>query len=253
MLTLLFILLVTAHAGLGLQCITNCSLTKIPFGEALRVRAAQCQQRVTRSTCTVDITLKFDTKQYSATFGESPDDAEKIYISPGLPLDYDFSVQCLTETDCVMRDAQKRIDALVRRFYSAAAVYEEIAPLITDPLVVDRVKCFNAKSDLVTCASGEMCITEYDQIARQVRSRGCAIGSSARVYVYDSPTYASFTIVCKRDLCNGDTTYNRVKDILNRNSLVHANGRILGSAGSISVIPSLSIMLAVTLALFHLG
>ena len=253
MLTLLFILLVTAHAGLGLQCITNCSLKGIPFGEALRIRAAQCQQRVTQSICTVDIALDFEKLQYSAIFGGSPKDAETIYISAYIPLDYDFSQQCSTETDCVIRDAQKRIDDLTRRAYNATAIYREIAPLIASPVAANPMKCFDANINVITCASGEICSNIYDPIASRVRSRGCVIGSYARVYVFDSPTYASFDVECTSVLCNGEVGYKKIKDILFKNKLVDANGRILGSAGSGSVIPSLSIMLSVTLALFHLA
>ena len=248
MLTLLLILLAATDVTVSLLCITNCSLTNIPFGEDLRIRAGQCQQRATLSVCTVDMTLDFHKMQYSAIFGGSPKDAETIYISAGLPLDYDFSQQCSTETDCVVRDAQKRIDELTRRSYNATVVYGEIAPIITSALAGDQIKCFDANSNVVTCASGEICSIVYDQIARRVTSRGCVSIGFLRVFVYDSPTSASFDIRCKRDLCNGDLTYYRIKDILNKYNLVYANGRILGSAGSRTVISSLSILLCVTLA-----
>ena len=251
MLSLLFILLVTVHAGAGLQCITDCRLTGIPFGEELRIRASQCQKRVELPFCTVDITLDFDTRQYSAIFGVGAILRESIFISAAIPLNYDFTQQCSTDADCVARDAQKRIDDMIGRSYNATALYGEIGPLITSPSTGDQIQCFDAGSKVVTCAPGELCRFEYDTIGGRVTSRGCVFTDIARVSVFDSPTNAFFDINCKRDSCNGDETYDRIKDILYKNNLVRANGRILDSAGTRSAISLVSIMLSVIFALFH--
>ena len=113
MLSVLLILLVTANAGWGLECITSCLFINIPFGEDLRIRADQCEQRVTLPACTVAITLEFRKMQYTADFGNSHETLESIYIESRAPLVFDFDLQCATDTDCVIRDAQKRIDEYV--------------------------------------------------------------------------------------------------------------------------------------------
>ena len=91
----------------------------------------------------------------------------------------------------------------------------------------------------------------YDPIVGRVTSRGCVSRDIAWVAVYDSPTNAFFDIKCKRDSCNGDVSYDRIKDILYKNNLVRANGRILDSAGSRSTISLFSIMLPIILAIFR--
>ena len=229
MFTVLFILLAAAEVTWSLECIAYCSLPRIPFGEDLRARASECRQRVTAATCTVDIILNFDKKQYSATFGEFVSNYERISISSGEPLEYRFSRQCSIDIDCVITDAQKRIDELTRQPYNAMSIYGEIAPIITDPLAGDPIKCVGANSSAVTCGSGEICRIAYDPRARRITTRGC-VSSIREVYLYDSPTYASSEIKCNSDLCNNMEAYDKVKSILNKNNLVDANGRINATA-----------------------
>ena len=229
MFTVLLILLAAVDVTCSLECIAYCSLTRIPFGDDLRIRAGEYQRRVTAPTCTVDITLNFHKMQYSATFGDIASNYERISISSGEPLEYRFSRQCSFDIDCVLRDAQKRIDELTGRPYNAVAIYEEIAPLITSQLAGDQIDCFGANSSTVTCRSGEICRIIYDPRARRVTSRGC-VSSILQVYFYDSPTYASSEIKCNSGLCNIMEVYEKVKSILNKNNLVDANGRINATA-----------------------
>ena len=250
MLTLLFILSVTAKADEGLECIADCLFGAVPLGEDLRIRAAQCQSRVTRSACTVEISLNFDKMQYSALFGKSFEDYETITISSESPLDYHFGQHCSTDTGCVIRDAQKRIDNLIRRPYNATAVYRDIAPNITSSGARDWYLCYKADYRWFRCNDHQLCSIDYDPIARQVRSRGCISSNSARVSVAKRNTQASFAIECKGHFCNSDATYDTVKNILHKHNLVYANGTIIDSAGSQNVISPLSIMLSVTLAFF---
>lgn len=226
MLTFVFIVLVTAHAGLGLECITNCKLSGIPLSEALNISAARCQQRSERSVCTVSVDLDFSTMRYSATFGERPADLEWFDISPTTPLDYTFSQQCSTDTDCVIHNAQKRMDDLIGQSFDATTIYGEIAPIISPPITGDPIKCFDYVSGVVTCASGDICYLLYDTLAQAPHTSGCVSNSPALVLVYGTPAYASTEIRCKSDLCNSEGTYGRIKAVLNKYNLVDANGRI---------------------------
>ena len=225
MLAALLIFLLAADATWSLECITNCSLKAVPFGEDLRIRTNACQQRVTLLACTFDITLDFETKQYSVFLGGPPGESEAISMSSFLPLHYDVSRQCSTDTDCVIRDAQNKIDEVTRRPYDATALYEEIETIITSPLAEDPITCFDDAGSVATCEFGQICTIDYDAIAQRIRSRGCLF-RFPEVYVYDSPTDASFDVHCNSDLCNTLETYEKIKGILNKNNLVDANGRI---------------------------
>ena len=225
MLTACLILLAAAEVTWGLECIVDCSLRAVPFGEEIRIRAAQCPRRVTAPTCTIDVTVNFDRMQYTANFAPVSKDSESIFISLNQPLDYSVTRQCSTDNDCAIRGAQSRVSELTGRPYNATALYGEIAPFIRSPLARDPIKCFDANSTAITCALGQICSIKYDPIARRVRSRGCVFGAPI-VSVYGSPTDASFDINCKSELCNNEETYEQIKRILNRNDLVDANGGI---------------------------
>ena len=224
MLTVLLILLVAADATWSLECINRCLLTKIPFGEAIGNRTDECQ-RSTFPACNVIITVDFETKQYSASFGVAPEDLEAIFISLFQPLSYGFSRECSTDTDCVIREAQSRVDEVTRRPYNATAIYREIAVILTSPLAGDPIKCFNDAGSVATCSSGQTCNIEYDQIERKTRSRGCLFNVPG-VSVNDSPSYTAFEVNCISDLCNTEETYEKVKGVLNKNNLVDADGRL---------------------------
>jgi hypothetical protein len=225
MLVLLISLLLTAEIGHALQCITNCSVGEFGFEEPFRIPDGQCQQRIEASECTVRVDFKYHDQVYTVEFGKNRSSADFIYISSSPYLSYTTNYYCSKETNCVFSPLQKRINQMVRRTYNATHIYEQLAPLIENPLRTHAVKCYNMTKKIVKCSHDQVCGLSYDQQAQDVRARGCQLSPGARVFVYDADYYSALHIECTRNLCNDDATIARIKSILASNNLTDANGR----------------------------
>ena len=226
MLTVLLILLVAPDATQGLKCIFDCPLRDVPFGEDLRIRGRQCQQRIESDSCKIEIVLDYHQQTYAVNFPLDSDEVESIAITPPRRLDYEFDIECSANDDCILDDAHMRITELTRRPFNTQVVYEEIASIVTGATPEDRLQCFNTKDEIVTCASGYRCEIQYDLKGQMVTQRDCGSPFAPSVLVYENPMFSSFDVVCSHSLCNTEETYQKIKSILYKNNMVDANGRI---------------------------
>ena len=225
MFTALLILLAASDATLGLKCIYECSLREVPFGEDLRIRGRQCQKRLERDSCKIEVVLDYHQQTYTVNFPFDSDEVESITITPPSRLDYEFDLECSTDDDCILEDAQTRISELTRRPYNTQIIYEEIS-IITGAAPEVPMKCVNTRDEIVTCVSGDRCEIQYDLKAQMVSQRACGSPFGPAVLVYENSMFSSFDIVCSHSLCNTVETYEKIKGILNKNNMVDANGRI---------------------------
>jgi len=233
MLVLVFGLLLTANSGLAaeVQCITNCTVGELQFGDAFSFPGTQCQQRTVGSDCTVRVNFNYHERRYTVEFGKNRSSADFIYISPLPYLSYTISHFCSDGTDCVFSNLQKKIDKMVRRTYNAKDIYDQLAPLIKNSSRSGPIQCYNIKNEIVKCSRGQICGLSYNQKEKEIRARGCHSGRDTRVFVYDSDYYTALHIDCNRNLCNDEATLTRIKTILTENALTDSNGRRL-SAGT---------------------
>jgi hypothetical protein len=228
MLVLVFGLLLTAtidHAA-AIQCITNCTVDGLKFGDSFNFPGARCQQRIFGSNCTVLINFNYHERQYTVELGKNLSSADLIYITPSLPyLSYKINHYCSDRTKCVFKNIQKKIDKMVRRSYNATDIYAQLEPLIQGSSQNDPIECYNNKTKIVQCAHNQICGLSYDQQKQEIRARGCHSAHGPRVFVYDAEYYSALHIDCTRNLCNDEETLTKVKSILAKNGLTDANAR----------------------------
>jgi hypothetical protein len=196
-----------------------------PFSEPFLIPDGQCQQRTSRSSCSVSLDLAYQDRTYTVEFDNIFTPHDFIYITSGPYLSYSIHYQCSKETNCVISYIQNRVTEMTDRAYNAAEIYAQLAPLIENPSPGDPLQCYNTNNQIKTCLPNEICTLDYDQRSNRIRSRGCQSENIARVSVYDGGSYTSLEIDCARNLCNDIGTYTQVKTILANNGLTDANGR----------------------------
>ncbi|CAF3314716.1 unnamed protein product [Rotaria sp. Silwood2] len=225
MFALLLILLLMADIGYGLQCITNCSLGRYQFGQIFNIPDGQCQQRISGSVCSIDITFDYHENWYYVSFDTLMVSADYFYISSIPYLSYSIKYQCSKGTDCVLSYAQNRINEMISRNYNAQTIYGQLAPIIENSSRNGSIQCYNMKNEIVICTSKQSCSVDYDQREHRVVSRGCSENNGPTVFVYDGEGHATFDVECNRDLCNTDETLSKIKIVFNNNGLTDGNGR----------------------------
>ncbi|CAF3706769.1 unnamed protein product [Rotaria sp. Silwood1] len=101
----------------------------------------------------------------------------------------------------------------------------------------------------MTCSSSQLCSSSFDTKKKQIQSRRCDLDDgNARVTIFDDDLSPRLDVQCRRNLCDGDTTFNQIKSILAENGLTDANGRII-AAGTKEMASSVSVTLAFIIAL----
>ncbi|CAF1347933.1 unnamed protein product [Adineta steineri] len=225
MLVLLIILLLSIDVAHTLQCITNCSIGNFRFGEPISIPDGQCQQRKSKSDCTMSLQFRYDQYTYNAQFDTIVLPADFIYITSGPYLSYSINYECSKQTDCVLTYAQNRINEMTRRTYDANRIYGELAPFIHNSTRKGPIQCYNMRNEIIECLASEGCFLDYDQRAKKVRSRECKTYGTPTVSMYDGKSYSSFDVSCNRNLCNDDETFEQIKTIFVNNGLTDDNGR----------------------------
>ncbi|CAF1196935.1 unnamed protein product [Adineta steineri] len=225
MLVLLIILLLSIDVAHTLQCITNCSIGNFRFGEPISIPDGRCQQRKSKSDCTMSLKFLYHQHMYNADFDTILLPSDFIHISSGSYLFYTISYECSKQTDCVLTYAQNRIDEMTRRSYDANRIYGQLAPFIQNSTRQGSIQCYNTRNQIIECSASESCSLDYDQRAKKVRSRGCSSDKDPTVSMYDGKSYSSFDVSCNRNLCNDDATFEQVKTIFVNNGLTDDNGR----------------------------
>lgn len=226
----LIILFFFVDSSRSLQCITNCSIENIKFNETFQIPNGQCQQRISSSECFISLEFNYFRRTYRVAFKDMSTSMDFIYINSPLYLTYDISYRCSKETNCVISYATKRISEMIARDYNAARIYQELAPLIENPLRNGSIQCYDTRHNIISCSRGYICSLNYDPIGKKARSRGCALDADSRVFVSDGITYGSLTVECDQNLCNGDGTLEKIKTILANNGLTDLNGRRIAGA-----------------------
>lgn len=217
--------------GTNIQCISNCTINDIKFGEKFSLPDGQCPERVSESDCTVRVNFNYHDRRYSVELGKQRSTADFIYISSKPHLSYTINHYCSNQSDCVFKDLQQKIDRMVSRAYNSDQIYEQLSPLIKGSLREGPLKCYNIKDEVVECSEKEICGLSYDQDKKKIRARGCDVGDEARVFIYDADYFSALHVDCDRDLCNDETTLTSIKDLLVKNGLTDADGRRIVSNG----------------------
>ena len=227
------LLLFTANVVLAteVQCISDCTISDLVFGDTFSFPNAQCPQRVSTSECTIRVTFNYQEQRYTVELGKNRSNADFIYINSKPYLSYTINHYCSDQTECVFKDLQKKIDQMVRRTYNTQDIYGQLAPSIKDSSRNDPLQCYDMKNEVVECSEKEICGLSYDQQKNEFRARGCDVGSEARVFVYDADTYSALHIDCDRNLCNDEKTLADVKNILVKSGLIGPDGRRVLSNG----------------------
>ncbi|CAF4144027.1 unnamed protein product, partial [Rotaria sordida] len=185
MFVLLLILLLTPNIGYALQCITNCSLGAYLFSQKFNIPDGKCQQRVSKSVCSILMTFDYHTNLYYVTFSSLIESVDYFIISSLPYLSYSINYQCSKQTDCVLQYGTNRIDEMVGRAYNARDIYGQLAPIIGNSLKNTSIQCYNMKNEIVICSSDEICSIDFDQLENRIISRDCKQSYGPRVYVYD--------------------------------------------------------------------
>lgn len=227
MLVFVFGLLLTAtivHAT-ELQCIANCTIDGLKFGDSFSFPGGECQQRIFGSDCTIRINFNYHERQYTVELGRNRSSADFIYINSLPYLSYSINHYCSDRTECVFDNIQKKINKMVRRSYNAKDVYEQLAPLIENSSRSHNIECYTMDGEVIQCAHNQICGLSYNQREQEIRARGCHFGHEARVFVYDAEYYSALHIDCTRNLCNDEETLTKIKSILAQNGLTDDKGR----------------------------
>ncbi|CAF3362922.1 unnamed protein product [Rotaria socialis] len=225
MLVLLFILLIAADIGFALECRTDCRAGPYDFGRTFNIPDGACPQRRSGDACSIDIELDYHSALYNVKFSTLMLSRDSVYIGAGPYLSYNIGYQCSKSIDCVISYAKNRITEMIHRNYSARIIYDEIAPIIKNPLRNGSIQCYNMRKEAIVCASDSTCHLDYDQRENKFRSRGCNLGREPSVFAYDGGSYLSFKIGCNRDLCNNEETFSQIKNVLSTYGLTDGNGR----------------------------
>jgi len=226
MLTLLLIFLLIVDTSRSLQCIVPCTLV-FHFNEPFRIGDGQCKDRVSASQCSIQLSFNYDIKSYFAIFDKTATWGEYITIekTPNPTFTYVIDYHCSEGTDCVLSYAQNKTKEMIDRAYNTSRIFEQLAPLIEDPLLNGSVQCYD-NNNVKTCAPDARCVLQYNQKEKKVESRECHYGRLVYVGVIDNDWRTSLQVGCLRDLCNDDATLAQIKTVLANNRLTDANGRI---------------------------
>ncbi|CAF3199314.1 unnamed protein product [Rotaria socialis] len=248
MFALFFVYLLFLNTGYALECMSNCEFNS-PFGTPLRIPDDQCQQHTSSSSCSVRLSFKYDRQYYTARFGIFGSPYDIIYITSGPYLSYDIVFSCSEDTECPVVYAQRKIDEMVARHYNVTRIYGQLALLIDNSSRNGSIQCHDLRNNVITCSPSQLCSSDFDTKRKQIKSRLCDFDDGiARVSVFDDDLSSNIYVKCRRSLCDGDTTFNQIKNILAENGLTDANGGLV-AAGKKEMSSSVSVTLAFIFAL----
>ncbi|CAF1544723.1 unnamed protein product [Didymodactylos carnosus] len=247
MFALFFVSLLFLNTGHALECWSDCE-TGGRFGTPLHIPEGQCQQRTSASNCSVHLSFKYHQQYYAAKFGIFPGSPyDLIFISSDLA--YDMLFSCSEDTECPVVYAQSKIDEMVARNYSTTRIYEPLELLIDNPSRNGSIQCHDLRNNVITCSSSELCSSSFDTKKQQIISRQCENDDGGvRVTVFDDDLSPRIDVRCRRNLCDGDMTFNQIKSILAENGLTDANGRTRGAATMAVGTKEMASFVSVTLA-----
>lgn len=222
-----FILLLNINLNFGLECLTNCTIGPLSFGQPFRIPYGECSQRISKNLCSISLKFNYQQQTYVAQFGTYPISNDYIYITNGPYLSYTIDYTCSDESDCVISYAEFLYDEMVSRNYNAERIYGQIALYIENPSRDEPLRCYDMKNEIITCLPDEICSLEYNQNENQIQARGCVTSDLVRIAFYDSGSFAYFDIHCDKDLCNDILTYSYIQTIFVNNDLTDHYGRKL--------------------------
>ena len=226
MFVLLLPLLLTVPSTNALDCIANCVLGPFTFGQEFTIPSDQCPDRVSKNSCRMLISFDYARQIYYADMSPTSKTDQAIQISERLPFSYNLGVECSSDSNCLVMEARRQISELVRRPYNVTAIYASIYKIIGGG-IYNRIDCFNVNSGTVTCATDEVCVSDYDHIRGNDLERGCKADASPRVFILETPIFASFEIICDYQLCNGLVNARTIREILASHKLTQENGKII--------------------------
>ncbi|CAF3973604.1 unnamed protein product [Adineta steineri] len=248
MLALFFVSLLFLNTGYALECMTNCEINS-RFGTPLRIPEGQCQERTSSSSCSVRLSFAYDRQFYTARFGAFGAPYDLIFITSTPALSYDLQFSCSENIECPVVYAQNKVDEMVARHYNATRISEQLELLINNPSRNGSIECHDLRNNVMTCSSSELCSSSIDTKKKQIQSRRCdSDDGTARVTIFDDDLSPRVDVKCRRNLCDGDTTFNQIKNILAKHGLTDANGRII-SGGRKEIASSVSLTLAFVITL----
>lgn len=225
-------LLSIAKISTGLECITDCTIFSIPFGQSFQIGDGQCQQRISKDSCGINLYFFYDTRIYTVDFSKYSITSDSFQIADNQFV-YTIGYQCSDETNCVVSYAQHRIRDMTSRSYAFELIWSEIAPYLTSSSQVNSVQCYNTDNQPVECSSG-YCNWDYEIIHNRIQSRGCKddpwLSEQSQVFFVDLGDSTFLDITCHHSFCNNMTTYTKIKDTLVRYGLIDANGRRIALA-----------------------
>jgi hypothetical protein len=126
-------------------------------------------------------------------------------------------------------------EVLSRPPTNSQAIKDELFPLLSSNFSMGNndIACFDSNEKVHQCAIATKpgaCNIDQQLTGRKTITRSCdnqLIFQSQYVSIYDSGTFARFSIACNRSLCNGPMTLQAVKEVMFKHNITQTiDGRL---------------------------
>jgi hypothetical protein len=237
----------------ALRCTTNCTFTynitnpfTIPDTCNQIVSAGKCQARLAFMYNFGSYFFDLSDASQTTIFNSNNQRRAKLqlYLPSTVYLSHYVDIACKDKDDCARELAINMATEMSQRRYDFLRIMDELAPLILGPPLSSsnpELNCYDSNQKVHQCATltkPGSCIVA-NKITNNQISSSCRTDSFEReisINMYQEKDDATFDIRCNRNLCNGRSTLQAVKQILYRHNITQTpDGRLNGSRFHISI------------------